>query len=63
MLKGGQWLEFDVAAALVEWQRRPRRNYGLVVEVEDEERTKLEADQFVRAMDCTEEGEKSARIC
>ena len=59
ILAGGQWLEFDVQAALVEWQKRPRRNYGLVIEVEDEERHKLKADQFVRAMNCTQDGKET----
>ena len=58
LLRGGQWLAFDVKAALTEWQKKPRRNYGIVVEVENEEMTKLKADDFVRAMNCSEEGRR-----
>lgn len=57
LLPGGQWLEFDVQAALAEWQKRPRRNYGLVVEIENEEMIKMKADDYIRAMNCTEDGE------
>jgi hypothetical protein len=51
------WHEFDISETVKLWHKRPRRNLGLVIEVEDEDRNKLRANQIFRMMNCLD-GEK-----
>ena len=49
-----QWHEFDVTQTVKVWQKRPRRNLGIVVEVEDEDRNKVRADRVFKLMNCSD---------
>ncbi|KAE8742801.1 hypothetical protein FOCC_FOCC011659 [Frankliniella occidentalis] len=51
---GSAWTEWNVRMAVKVW-RESGRNFGLVVEVEDEDGTLLDAHQFFNGMNCTQE--------
>ena len=49
-----QWHEFDITQTVKVWQKRPRKNLGIVVEVEDEASKKVRADRIFRLMNCSD---------
>ncbi|KAK3923002.1 Esterase FrsA [Frankliniella fusca] len=51
---GSAWTEWNVRTAVKVW-RESGRNFGLVVEVEDEDGSLLNAHQFFNGMNCTQE--------
>lgn len=51
---GSAWTEWNVRTAVKVW-RDSGRNFGLAVEVEDEDGTRLDAHQFFNGMNCTQE--------
>ncbi|KAG8222813.1 hypothetical protein J437_LFUL005019 [Ladona fulva] len=53
-----EWVEFDVRHAARVW-REPNRNFGLVVEVEDEDGAVLPAERYFAAMNCSKEASTS----
>jgi hypothetical protein len=53
-----QWHHFDISQPVRIWQKRPRKNLGLVVEVEDEDRNKVNVDRVFRMMNCSD-GERN----
>ncbi len=49
-----QWHQFNIIHPVRVWQKRPRKNLGLVIEVEDEDRNKIQADKVFRLMNCSD---------
>ena len=49
-----KWLEFDILSAVQFWQKRPRKNFGLIVEVEDEDRNKIAPSKIFKLMNCSD---------
>ena len=58
-----KWLEFDILGALKAWQRNPRRNLGLIVEVEDKDMTRLNARKLVQPMNCSAQESSKRFAC
>lgn len=58
---GSEWTEWNVRPAVKVW-REAGRNFGLVVEVEDEDGGLLPAHQFFNGMNCTQEACECALI-
>lgn len=58
---GSAWTEWNVRPAVKVW-RDSGRNFGLVVEVEDEDGTRLDAHQFFNGMNCTQEASNARPI-
>ncbi|XP_034239224.1 uncharacterized protein LOC117644110 isoform X2 [Thrips palmi] len=58
---GSAWTEWNVRTAVKVW-RESGRNFGLVVEVEDEDGTRLDAHQFFNGMNCTQEASNARPI-
>lgn len=50
---GDKWTEWNIRSAVKTWRRDPNRNYGLSIEVEDEDGNLLPALKFFRPMNCT----------
>lgn len=47
------WIEFNVGSAAGQWYQ-PGKNFGLVVEVENEDGQLLKASDYFTAMNCSE---------
>lgn len=48
-----KWTEWNIGGAVKSWRRDPNRNYGLSIEVEDEDGNLLPVNRFFRPMNCT----------
>lgn len=53
---GSRWLEFDVVSAIRNWFTKPRHNFGFLVEVEHQDRTKVDAINVIKIRNCEESG-------
>lgn len=51
---GEEWTEWNVRGAVKAW-RESNRNFGLAVEVEDEDGNLLPAHKYFSAMNCSKE--------
>jgi len=48
-----KWTEWNIRNAVKAWHRNPVRNYGISVEVEDEDGNLLPVSKFFRPMNCS----------
>ncbi|XP_026809338.1 uncharacterized protein LOC113551344 isoform X2 [Rhopalosiphum maidis] len=48
-----KWTEWNIRNAVKAWHRNPGRNYGISVEVEDEDGNLLPVSKFFRPMNCS----------
>lgn len=56
---GEKWTEWNIRGAVKTWRRDPNRNYGISIEVEDEDGNLLPAQRFFRPMNCSEDAQMS----
>lgn len=54
-----KWTEWNIGNAVKAWRRDPNRNYGISIEVEDEDGNLLPVNKFFRPMNCTGEAQIS----
>lgn len=57
-----KWTEWNIRNAVNAWHKNPVRNYGLSVEVEDEDGNLLPVNQFFRPMNCTGDAQMSNNL-
>ncbi|XP_050429818.1 uncharacterized protein LOC126838983 isoform X2 [Adelges cooleyi] len=50
---GEKWTEWNIRGAVRTWRRDPSRNFGISIEVEDEEGNLLPVHRFFKPMNCT----------
>lgn len=51
-VKGSKWVEFDIINAAVPWLERNDKNYGIVVEVENEDNDPLNPADYFANLAC-----------
>jgi hypothetical protein len=51
-VKESKWIEFDIINAAVVWLDRPEKNFGLVVEVENEDNDPLDPSDYFANLAC-----------
>ncbi len=52
-----RWVELDAVEAVSAWLKRPRRNLGLFVHLSDAGGRRLNAQDYLRTMNCSVDGE------
>ncbi len=55
-----QWLTMNVQEAVKLWIKKPKRNLGFFVSVEDANGRVLDATDFIKGMNCDDPGKKSS---
>lgn len=50
-----KWTEWNIRTAVKNWRQDPIRNFGISVEVEDEDGNLLPVNRFFKPMNCTPE--------
>lgn len=50
---GEKWTEWNIRRAVKAWRKDPSRNYGITIEVEDEDGNLIPANRFFKPMNCT----------
>lgn len=54
-----KWTEWNIRSAVKSWRRDPIRNYGISIEVEDEDGNLLPVSRFFQPMNCTGDAQTS----
>lgn len=54
-----KWTEWNIRNAAKAWHRNPVRNYGISIEVEDEDGNLLPVAKFFRPMNCSGDAQMS----
>lgn len=64
-VKESSWVEFDIKNAAAAWLNDRRPNYGLVIEVENENQDTLDPANYFRSVPCfkSESGWCQKQLC
>lgn len=59
---GENWTEWNIKPAMRAWRQDPLRNFGIRIEVEDEEGNQLPTQRFFKPMKCSDDAQTSNHL-